>query len=253
MEGLPPESSRLLTFSFSSQNRQYSVPSPESLPPQAPLVPTGSLLANLQATGSDRIRRPIRHPDLARRWAFPFPCTTNHSLKLLGSAMPTEGRWIGPRAPFMPQVQDAAQGQATLKMDLPLGSPPLRTVALRIASCPQLDAPTSQVGASTGTNFQPPVASNPATSQPLTTAPRNIAKHRHLLSTHPRHPLPSQLLPARYTTWPSVTTKVIDLRCAKNNPLSNHQSWMGISGVTQAAAVGPEGLGPGTPSFKIHR
>lgn len=134
-----------------------------------------------------------------------------------------------------------------------LGSPPLRTVALRIASCPQLDAPTSQVGASTGTNFQPPVASNPATSQPLTTAPRNIAKHRHFLSTHPRHPLPSQLLPARYTTWPSVTTKVIDLRCAKNNPLSNHQSWMGISGVTQAAAVGPEGLGPGTPSFKIHR
>lgn len=136
---------------------------------------------------------------------------------------------------------------------LPLGSPPLRTVALRIASCPQLDAPTSQVGASTGTNFQPPVASNPATSQPLTTAPRNIAKHRHLLSTHPRHPLPSQLLPARYTPWPSVTTKVIDLRCAKNNPLSNHQSWMGISGVTQAAAVGPEGLGPGTPSFKMHR
>lgn len=40
----------------------------------------------------------------------------------------------------------------------------------------------------------------------------------------------------------------------QNNPLSNHQSWMGITGVTQAAAVGPEGWGRARhPSRSIDR
>lgn len=193
MEGLPPARvlnlNAPLTFSFSSQNRQYSVPSPESLPAQA----------------SDGIRP---HPSTDQAsgpcpaLAFPFPCTTNHSLNLLGRRCQPRGRWLAPLHAKAKSARCSSQRPNNLQDGFAswIAPPePWRSGMLPARSwMPQHHELT--VGGSTGTNQLP--APTTCCLQSCNQSTTHNSSSQHLQAQTPWSPsspiLPSQLLPVRY-------------------------------------------------------